>query len=588
MIKRLLKSVREYKKPALLTPLCVMGEVVMEVIIPLLMASLIDKGIQQGNMGYILKMGLLLLAACTLALIFGMLSSRFATYASSGFTSNLRHDMYYHLQDYSFANIDKFSASSLVTRLTTDVENVQMSFQMCTRMAVRAPIMMIFSLIMCFGINAEMAWIFLGAIPVLGIGLYLIMTRAYPVFERVFKRYDELNNVVGENLHGIRVVKSFVREEKEKEKFNTVSENIYRDYVHAEKILAFNSPLMQFCMYACTLLISWFGARLIVGSGNNGALGMTTGQLTSVLTYATRILMSLMMLSMVFVMITMSKASAERIVEVLAEESDIQDPKDPVYTVADGSVEFRGVNFRYGKKAGNFCLSDVNLRIPSGATVGILGGTGSSKSTLVQLIPRLYDATEGNVLVGGRDVREYDLESLRSEVAMVLQKNELFSGTIAENLRWGNPDASDEQIRHACRLAQADAFIEAFPQGYDTHIEQGGTNVSGGQKQRLCIARALLKKPKILILDDSTSAVDTQTDALIRKAFREEIPETTKFIIAQRVSSVEDADIILVMDGGRIVAQGTHDELMCESEIYREVYTSQKKGGDEDEKAGNK
>lgn len=583
MIKRLLKSVREYKKPALLTPLCVTGEVIMEVIIPLLMASLIDNGIEPGSMSYILKMGILLIIACGISLIFGMLSSKYATYASSGFASNLRHDMYYHLQDYSFSNIDKFSASSLVTRLTTDVENVQMSFQMCTRMAVRAPIMMLFSLIMCFGINAQMALIFLGAIPVLGIGLYLIMTKAYPVFERVFKRYDDLNSVVGENLHGIRVVKSFVREEKEKEKFNTVSQNVYNDYVKAEKILAFNSPLMQFCMYACTLLLSWFGARLIVGSGNNAALGMTTGQLTSMLTYATRILMSLMMLSMVFVMITMSKASGERIVEVLDEKSDIQNPKSPVFAVKDGSVEFYNVSFSYAKDINKLCLQDVDIKIPSGATVGIIGGTGSSKSTLVQLIPRLYDVTQGSVKVGGIDVRQYDIETLRNEVAMVLQKNELFSGTIKENLRWGNPEATDEQIIHACQLAQADGFIRAFPKGYDTYIEQGGTNVSGGQKQRLCIARALLKKPKILILDDSTSAVDTQTDALIRKAFREEIPETTKFIIAQRISSIEDADLILVMDGGRILEQGTHAQLMQKSEIYREVYTSQMKGGIENE-----
>ena len=583
MIKRLLKSVREYKKPALLTPLCVTGEVIMEVIIPLLMASLIDNGIDPGSMSYILKMGILLIIACGISLIFGMLSSKYATYASSGFASNLRHDMYYHLQDYSFSNIDKFSASSLVTRLTTDVENVQMSFQMCTRMAVRAPIMMLFSLIMCFGINAQMALIFLGAIPVLGIGLYLIMTKAYPVFERVFKRYDDLNSVVGENLHGIRVVKSFVREEKEKEKFNTVSQNVYNDYVKAEKILAFNSPLMQFCMYTCTLLLSWFGARLIVGSGNNAALGMTTGQLTSMLTYATRILMSLMMLSMVFVMITMSKASGERIVEVLNEKSDIQNPKSPVFAVKDGSVEFYNVSFSYAKDINKLCLQDVDIKIPSGATVGIIGGTGSSKSTLVQLIPRLYDVTQGSVKVGGIDVRQYDIETLRNEVAMVLQKNELFSGTIKENLRWGNPEATDEQIIHACQLAQADGFIRAFPKGYDTYIEQGGTNVSGGQKQRLCIARALLKKPKILILDDSTSAVDTQTDALIRKAFREEIPETTKFIIAQRISSIEDADLILVMDGGRILEQGTHAQLMQKSEIYREVYTSQMKGGIENE-----
>ena len=445
----------------------------MEVVIPLLMASLIDNGIEQRNISYILKMGILLIIACGISLLFGMLSSKYATFASSGFASNLRHDMYYHLQDYSFGNIDKFSASSLVTRLTTDVENIQISFQMCTRMAVRAPIMMIFSLFMCFGINASMSLIFLGAIPVLGIGLYFIMRKAYPVFERVFKKYDDLNNVVGENLHGIRVVKSFVREDKEKEKFNHVSESIYKDYVKAEKILAFNSPLMQFCMYACTLLISWFGAQLIIGSGNNSEFGMTTGQLTSLLTYASRILMSLMMLSMVFVMITMSKASGERIVEVLEEESEIRDPEDPIYMVKDGSVSFNNVSFSYAKDVNKLCLKDVNVEIPSGTTVGILGATGSSKSTLVQLIPRLYDVTTGSVKVGGIDVRQYDIETLRNEVAMVLQKNELFSGTIKENLRWGNPDATDEQIKHACQLAQADDFIQAFPDGYDTYIEQG-------------------------------------------------------------------------------------------------------------------
>ncbi len=583
MVKHLLKSVRQYKTAAILTPIYVTGEVVMEVVIPLLMASLIDNGIEQRNISYILKMGILLIIACGISLLFGMLSSKYATFASSGFASNLRHDMYYHLQDYSFGNIDKFSASSLVTRLTTDVENIQISFQMCTRMAVRAPIMMIFSLFMCFGINASMSLIFLGAITVLGIGLYFIMRKAYPVFERVFKKYDDLNNVVGENLHGIRVVKSFVREDKEKEKFNHVSESIYKDYVKAEKILAFNSPLMQFCMYACTLLISWFGAQLIIGSGNNSEFGMTTGQLTSLLTYASRILMSLMMLSMVFVMITMSKASGERIVEVLEEESEIRDPEDPIYMVKDGSVSFNNVSFSYAKDVNKLCLKDVNVEIPSGTTVGILGATGSSKSTLVQLIPRLYDVTTGSVKVGGIDVRQYDIETLRNEVAMVLQKNELFSGTIKENLRWGNPDATDEQIKHACQLAQADDFIQAFPDGYDTYIEQGGTNVSGGQKQRLCIARALLKKPKILILDDSTSAVDTQTDALIRKAFREEIPQTTKFIIAQRISSIEDADLILIMDGGKIIQQGTHEQLMKDSQLYREIYTSQMKGGTENE-----
>ena len=460
-----------------------------------------------------------------------------------------------------------------MTRLTTDITNIQNAYQMIIRVAVRCPVMLVFSLIMAFSINPELSLIFLCCIPVLGVGLYLIMSRAHPIFERVFKIYDKLNNVVQENLRGIRVVKSFVREDYEKEKFDAISEDIYNDFSKAEKILSFNMPLMQFCIYACMLLISWFGARLIVGSS------MTTGQLMSLITYTMQILMSLMMLSMVFVMITISRASAERVVEILDEKSDLHNSENPVYEVKNGDIRFDNVEFSYKKGKGKPCLKNINLTIRSGETVGIIGGTGSSKSSLVQLIPRLYDVTKGSVSVGGVDVREYDIETLRNEVAMVLQKNVLFSGTIKENLRWGNENATDEELVHACRLAQADDFIRQFPDGYDTYIEQGGTNVSGGQKQRLCIARALLKKPKILILDDSTSAVDTKTDALIRKAMRTEIPGTTKIIIAQRVSSVENADKIIVLDEGEINAIGTHDELLKTNEIYREVYTSQQKGG---------
>lgn len=579
MVRKLLRSVREYKTSSLLAPLFVTCEVILEVIIPMLMANLIDFGIEAGNMQYILKMGLALIICCIVSLNFGALSGKYAAVASAGFAKNLREDMYNKVQEYSFSNIDKFSTASIVTRLTTDITNIQNAYMMSIRVAVRCPIMLIFALFMAFQINSHLAPIFVIAIPILAVGLVIIISNAKRIFERVFRTYDKLNNVVQENLHGIRVVKSFVREDHETEKFCSVSKEIYQDFSKAEKILAFNAPLMQFCAYGCMLLISWLGAKLIVASGNNPAVGMTTGDLTSMFSYTMQILMSLMMFSMVFVMITISYASMERAEEILDEKSDLHNPENPVYEVKDGSIEFDHVNFAYGKNADKLCLDNVNLKIPSGSTVGIIGGTGSSKSTLVQLIPRLYDATEGAVKVGGRDVREYDIESLREEVAMVLQKNVLFSGTIKDNLRWGKEDATDEEMRHVCQLAQADEFIQTFPDGYDTYIEQGGTNVSGGQKQRLCIARALLKKPKILILDDSTSAVDTKTDALIRMAFREEIPNTTKIIIAQRISSVEDADLILVLDDGKINGMGTHEELLANNEIYREVYESQQKGG---------
>ena len=573
MIRKLMQSIREYKLSSLLSPLFVVLEVVMEVVIPILMAKLIDDGIDgDGGMDAILHIGGILLVCCVASLLFGALAGHFAAHASAGFAKNLRHDMFYRVQTYSFSNIDKFSAASIVTRLTTDVTNVQNAYQMLVRIALRAPSMLIFAMVMAFRMSVRLSLIYLSAIPVLGIGLYFIMTRVHPIFERVFKTYDKLNNVTQENLHGIRVVKSFVREEYEKEKFSKISENIYQDFSKAEKRLAFNMPLMQFCMYACMILVCWFGARMIVSST------LTTGELMSLMTYATQILGSLMMLSMVFVMITLSRASAERIVEILDEESDITSPANAKTTVPSGSVDFDHVSFSYSKRKDKCCLTDIDLHIPAGMTVGILGGTGSAKSSLVQLIPRLYDATEGSVRVGGIDVREYDVEALREEVAMVLQKNVLFSGTIKENLRWGNPDATDEEMARVCRLAHADEFIRTFPDGYDTYIEQGGSNVSGGQKQRLCIARALLKKPKILILDDSTSAVDTHTDACIRQALRDEIPDATKFIIAQRVTSLMDADLILVLDEGKIHGMGTHEELLRTDAIYQEIYTSQQKG----------
>lgn len=583
MIRELMKSIREYKRDSILAPVYVSLEVIMEVIIPMMMAWLIDNGIDTGNLKYIWGMGAVLAVAAMISLLFGALSGKAAARASAGFAKNLRKDMYDNVQNFSFYNIDKFSTASIVTRLTTDVTNVQNAYQMIIRMAVRGPFMIIFSMIMAFGINSRLAMIFLGVVPVLGIGLYFIMTKAHPVFERVFRTYDSLNNVVQENLHGIRVVKSYVSEDYEVEKFGKISGSIYRDFTKAEKLLAFNMPLMQFCVYACMLLISWFGARTIVLTGGDPVNGMSTGQLMSLITYTMQILMSLMMLSMVFVMITMARASAERIVEIKTEISDLKNKEKPVTEVPNGSVDFEQVDFSYTKDTRKLCLSGVDLHISSGETVGIIGGTGASKTSLVQLIPRLYDATAGQVRVGGIDVRDYDIESLRNQVAMVLQKNVLFSGTIRDNLRWGNEQATDEELIHACRLAQADEFVRSFPDGYDTYIEQGGSNVSGGQKQRLCIARALLKKPKILILDDSTSAVDTKTDAQIRRAFREEIPDTTKFIIAQRVSSIQDADKIIVMDRGRIQAVGTHEELLAGNDIYREVYESQVKGGGQDE-----
>ncbi len=573
MIKRLSQCIREYKKDAILSPLYVLVESLLDVAIPFVMAVLIYKGIEAGNMSMILRYGAILVGFALVALTFGALSGRSCARATAGFARNLRHDMFHHLQVYSFSNIDKFSSAGLVTRLTTDVSNVQNAFMMIIRTLIRCPAMLIFAMVMSFRINHDISLIFLAVIPILGVGLYLIIKHVHPVFERVFKTYDRLNGVVQENLSGIRVVKNFVREDHEIEKFDTISGTIYKDFSLAERILALNSPLMQGCVYACMILVSWLGAKQIV-IGN-----MSTGNLMSFFTYIMQILSSLMMLSMVFVMITMSRASAERIVEVLDEESDITNCDNPVYEVKDGSVEFTDVSFSYAKRPDKTVLDDIDLIIPSGQTVGIIGGTGSSKSSLVQLIPRLYDVTGGCVKVGGVDVRNYDLQTLRHNVAMVLQKNTLFSGTIKENLRWGNPDATDEELVHACRLAQADDFISTFPDGYDTYIEQGGTNVSGGQKQRLCIARAILRKPKILILDDSTSAVDTKTDALIRQAFREEIPNTTKIIIAQRISSVMDADQIVVMDNGRINACGTHEELLANNEIYREVYESQQKGG---------
>ena len=573
MIKRLSQCIREYKKDAILSPLYVLVESLLDVAIPFVMAGLIDKGIEAGNMSMILRYGAILVGFALVALTFGALSGRSCARATAGFARNLRHDMFHHLQVYSFSNIDKFSSAGLVTRLTTDVSNVQNAFMMIIRTLIRCPAMLIFAMVMSFRINHDISLIFLAVIPILGVGLYLIIKHVHPVFERVFKTYDRLNGVVQENLSGIRVVKNFVREDHEIEKFDTISGTIYKDFSLAERILALNSPLMQGCVYTCMILVSWLGAKQII-IGN-----MSTGNLMSFFTYIMQILSSLMMLSMVFVMITMSRASAERIVEVLDEEGDITNCDNPVYEVKDGSVEFTDVSFSYAKRPDKTVLDDIDLIIPSGQTVGIIGGTGSSKSSLVQLIPRLYDVTGGCVKVGGVDVRNYDLQTLRHNVAMVLQKNTLFSGTIKENLRWGNPDATDEELVHACRLAQADDFIRTFPDGYDTYIEQGGTNVSGGQKQRLCIARAILRKPKILILDDSTSAVDTKTDALIRQAFREEIPNTTKIIIAQRISSVMDADQIVVMDNGRINACGTHEELLANNEIYREVYESQQKGG---------
>ncbi len=579
IIIKLAQSIREYKKASLLAPFYVTLEVIMEVIMPFIIANLIDYGIDAGNMFYVLKTGTALFVSAVICLIFGVLSGRAAAVASAGFAKNLRKDMYYKVQNFSFSSIDRFSTASIITRLTTDVTNVQNAYQMIIRMAMRSPVMLVFSLLASFRIDRQLSLIFLASIPILGVGLWQIMSRSFPLFKRIFRTYAKMNIIVQENLRGMRVVKSFVRERFETEKFKEISQKIYQDFARAEKILAFNMPLMQFCMYGCMLLISWFGARAIVACGGNAAAGLSTGELLSLITYAMQILMSLMGLSMVFVMLTISRASAERILEILEEKSDIKNCENPVFRVKNGEIRFENVSFSYAKNADKLCLEGINLTIQSGETIGILGGTGSSKSTLVQLIPRLYDVTGGRVTVGGIDVRDYDIKTLRNEVAMVLQKNVLFSGTIKENLRWGNEQATDEELIRACKLAQADDFIEEFPEKYDTYIEQGGANISGGQKQRLCIARALLKKPKILILDDSTSAIDTKTEALIQKALREEIPDTTKIIIAQRVSSVQDADRIVVMDGGKIHAAGRHEELLEESAIYKEVFESQVKGG---------
>ncbi len=583
MIKRLAGSIREFKKPTLLTPLLMILEVAMECLIPMIMSKLVDYGINEQNMQQIFFWGILLVCAAALSLFFGAMAGRTAAVASCGFARNLRHDMYENIQTFNFRSIDKFSTASLVTRLTTDVTNVQNAFLVMTRMAFRSPVMLIFAFIMTFSIEARVAWVFLLVTPLLAIGLFLIISKVHPLFTTIFRTYDKLNAVVQENLHGIRVVKSFVREKFEIDKFNGISERIFKDFSKAEKLLSLNMPLMQFCMYACMILISWVGARLIVTTGGDPVTGFSTGELMSMLTYVMQILMSLMMLSMIFVMLTMSRASAQRITEVLEERSDLHDGEKNLKDVPDGSIDFEHVNFSYSGNKDHLSLKDISLHIPSGATVGILGGTGSAKSTLVNLIPRLYDVTDGKVCVGGHDVRDYNLEALRNQVAVVLQKNVLFSGTIKDNLRWGNENATDEEMLHACRQAQADEFIQSFPNKYDTYIEQGGTNVSGGQKQRLCIARALLKKPKILIMDDSTSAVDTRTDAMIRKAMREELPHTTKLIIAQRISSVQEANMIIVLDNGAISAVGTHEELLRTSPIYQEVYYTQQKGGSNDD-----
>ena len=577
MIKTLAAQVKEFKKDSLLTPIFVILEVLMDIAIPLMMARIIDEGIQKNDMHAVVVTGLIMIGMALLSLLFGVLAGKFAASASTGFARNLRKAMFENIQNFSFSNIDKYSTAGLVTRMTTDVTNLQNAYQMIIRLFVRAPFMMIFAMIMVFKINAKLSLVFLCAIVVLGFVIGTIMIKAHPKFERVFRKYDDLNASVQENVNAIRVVKAYVREDYENKKFKTASGNLYKMFVNVEKLIICNMPVMQFVVYACILIISWLGAKFIV-AGN-----MTTGELTSMFSYTMNILMSLMMLSMVLLMVIMSRASAERIAEVINEKSDLNNGDNPLMEVPDGSVEFKDVNFSY-KKDKNYVLENVDLFVKSGETIGIIGGTGSSKSSLVQLIPRLYDVTTGAVCVGGHDVREYDIETLRNEVAMVLQKNVLFSGTIKENLRWGNPDATDEEIIHACKQSQADEFIQTFPDGYDTYIEQGGTNVSGGQKQRLCIARALLKKPKILIFDDSTSAVDTKTDAMIRKAFREDIPDTTKFIIAQRISSVQDADRIIVLNEGQVVDFGSHDQLMQTSEIYRDVYESQMKGVDENAK----
>lgn len=577
MIKRLLASVREYKAPSLLTPLFMILEVAMEIAIPYVMATLIDKGIDAGNMQVILRIGGILVVLCLFSLCFGFLGGRFAAIASEGFASNLRHDMYYNTQKFSFSNIDKFSTASIVTRLTTDVTNIQNSYQMCIRIAVRAPATLLLALIMAFKVNGRLATIFLLIVPVLAIGMGLIINYAHPLFERVFRTYDELNQVVQEDLHGIRVVKAFVREEHQDGLFYAVSKKIFNDFSKATRAIALTGPLMQFCAYGGMLLISWVGARLIVANS------LTTGELMNMINYAMQILMSLMMLSMIFVMLVSSRASMERADELLQEKSDLENCAQPVTDKPDGGIVFEHVDFSYAKDENKLCLRDIDFSIKPGEVVGIIGGTGAGKTSLVQLIPRLYDVTRGSVKVGGRDVRDYDLDALREAVSVVLQKNTLFSGTVADNLRWGDPNASEEDMRNACRIAAADEFLDKMPEGYNSRVEQGGTNFSGGQRQRLCIARALLKKPSVLIFDDSTSAVDTATDARIRKGLREAMPDTTKIIIAQRVNSVEDADKIIVMDNGRIDGMGTHEELLKYNAIYREVYESQVKGGDFDE-----
>lgn len=578
MYRTLLKSIRQYKKDSLLTPLLVAVEVVLECFLPLIMAELIDEMTGE-SMEPILKYGGALIVMAVLSLIFGVLSGKTAATASCGFAKNLRQDLFFRIQEFAFADIDRFSASSLVTRMTTDVTNIQNAYQMCIRIAVRTPLMLIFSMIMSISINARMAMIFVIMFPVLGVVLIGIARYVYPIFKRIFKKYDAMNNSVQENIAGIRVVKSFVRENYEKEKFANTSEEVRQDFTFAEKILALNNPFMMFCIYLAMLLVSYFGANIIIGSV---ATELTTGELSSLISYGVQILASMMMLSMVFVMTSMAAESASRVSEVLEHKSVLSRNESGIHKVKDGKISFQNVCFQYASKSKKYALSGINLDIETGQTIGIIGGTGSGKTTLIQLISRLYDATEGQVLVGGRDVRDYDLTALRNAVAVVLQKNVLFSGTIKENLRWGNQEAPDEELVRVCRLAQADEFVRQFPDGYDTYIERGGTNVSGGQKQRLCIARALLKKPKILILDDSTSAVDTKTDALIRGAMLKEIPDTTKIIIAQRVSSVQDADRILVMDGGKIVEQGTHEELLERNGIYRQVYDSQTRSREEE------
>lgn len=581
MLKTLAGSLREYKKSSFAAIFFSGIEVIFEIVIPLCMSSLIDSGIEKSNMSMVWKFGILLLVFALLQFATGMLAAYTAAKASTGFSANLRQDMYDNMQTFAFSNIDRFSTASIVTRLTTDVTNVQNAYQMIIKLAVRGPVMLIVSMIVSFRINRQISLIFLAIVPVLGVLLALIVRKVHPVFEKVFHTYDDLNNVVQEDLRGIRVVKSCNREDLEISKFKKISQDIYKGFAKAEQMLALNSPLMQICMYTCMILTSWIGAKAIVASGNNAALGLTTGDLTALITYSIQILSSLMMLSMVFAMITIASSSAGRIAEILQEKTDIANPENPVMHVADGEINYNNVEFVYASKADKKVLSNINLHIASGETLGIIGGTGSSKSSLVQLIPRLYDVTSGSLTLGGVDVRKYDLDTLRNAVAMVLQKNELFSGTIAENLRWGDEKATDEEIKEACRLACADEFINAMPKGYETYIEQGGTNVSGGQKQRLCIARALLKKPRVLILDDSTSAVDTRTDALIQKALKEYLPETTKIIIAQRISSVQNADKIIVMDDGKVGAVGTHDELLKTCGIYREVFASQQKGESE-------